>query len=418
MKKYINFLLIILLISCSSDKKEKVEIESFLKQGKIVKFDENKDFLEKDIINIKNIKNLKKVKYDNWTQKNYSLNNSIYPSNININKKKAKSISGNFVKILSYKNKIITIDNKFTVSIYDLDFKKIISKKIYKKKIYKNYDINIDAAIYKNKIYISDTLGNLHCLKTDDLSILWTKKLGVPFRSNLKVYKENVYLINSNSKIFSFDANNGKIKWSFETASKNLKSNNSYQLAINDEKLFFTNDSAEIFCVDLLKENLRWSLVFQAQNFQNIPLIFESSPIVIDNKNLFVSTNFGYTYSINSTTGSVNWAMPFYSTNIFNITDKYLNIFSKNKFSIINKSNGKVLFNKSFFLQNLKKPQFKNMLYGEKNIYLFDQDGYLFSINMKNLDQVKYQKFHKGYKDYIILNNNLFILSENKVIKY
>ena len=41
----------------------------------------------------------------------------------------------------------------------------------------------------------------------------------------LKIHKNNVFIINSNSKIFSINTNTGKLNWSFETISKKLKHN-------------------------------------------------------------------------------------------------------------------------------------------------------------------------------------------------
>ena len=82
------------------------------------------------------------------------------------------------------------------------------------------------------------------------------------------------------------------MNWSFETASRDLKDNKSYQIAIYNDDLVFTNDNAEIYCIDLKKNNIKWSLIFQTSNFENTPLIFKSSPISIDNNGyIFVSTN-------------------------------------------------------------------------------------------------------------------------------
>ena len=67
---------------------------------------------------------------------------------------------------------------------------------------------------------------------------LWEKKFGVPFKSDIKIYKENLYLINSNSKIYSINLKNGKLNWSLETSSQYLKDDKSYQLAIFNNKLF------------------------------------------------------------------------------------------------------------------------------------------------------------------------------------
>ena len=185
---------------------------------------------------------------------------------------------------------------------------------------------------------VADNLGNIHALNIVNLDIIWKKNFGVPFKSNLKVHNNNLYLINSNSKIYSINTDNGKLNWSFETASRDLKDNKSYQIAIINDDLVFTNDNAEIYCLDLKKNNIKWSLIFQTSNFENKPLLFKSSPISIDkNGYLFVSTNYGYTYAINIKTGLIKWSQPIYSTNRFIITKRYLVNLWKNRIFIINK---------------------------------------------------------------------------------
>ena len=97
------------------------------------------------------------------------------------------------------------------------------------------------------------------------------------------------------------------MNWSFETASRDLKDNKSYQIAIYNDKLIFTNDNAEIYCLDLKNNNIKWSLIFKTSNFENTPLLFKSSPITIDrNGYIFVSTNHGYTYAIDIVSGIIN----------------------------------------------------------------------------------------------------------------
>lgn len=412
------FILIIFVFSCSKNDKTIVDIKSFLKEGKEVSLINYKNQLNIDKSIIKNLKIVKRDTFLNWPQENYNVQNLIGPSNVNILKKK-KIISGNFKKIVSYQDKIITISNNSEISIFDKNLKKILSKKIYKRKIYKNYDIQYSIAVQKKEIFISNSLGEIFCFSIDDLKIKWKKNLSVPFQSDIKIHNNLIYLINSNSKIYSIDTKNGNIIWSFETTSKNIKNKLSYQIAFFENNLYFTNDNAEIFCINLIEKKIKWSLIFEIQSFKQTPLVFKSNPITIDdNGNLFISTNYGFTYSIDARQGNVNWSKEFYSLNNFIFTEKYLMFSNLNRFIMLDKKNGKIIYNKPFFNKSKKELFLKDLIIGKDNIYLFDIEGYLFTIKLNNFDTYYTSKFSHNYKDYLILKNNLFILSDNSITQY
>lgn len=417
--KIIFYVFFLFLIACGGKKEELVDLKSFTNQGEKIVLVQKKNL---NFTNIKIISNLKRTKYHSykdWSQSHQNKKNLIYPAKISINKKN-KSVSKNIDKFIVYKNKIITINNKSKINILDTNLKNLISKKIYKRKIYKNYNIDFKIIAFKNRLLIADNLGNIHALNIANLDIIWKKNFGVPFKSNLKVHNNNLYLINSNSKIYSINTNNGKLNWSFETASRDLKDNKSYQIAIINDDLVFTNDNAEIYCLDLKKNNIKWSLIFQTSNFENKPLLFKSSPISIDkNGYIFVSTNYGYTYAIDIKTGLIKWSQPIYSTNRFVITEKYLINSWKDRVFMINKSNGKIVLNKNLSKSQKKnKIIFKDLIVGDNWIYIFDSKGFKISLDKKNFNTYLRSKIASNYENSIIYNNNLYINTKNSILKY
>ncbi len=263
-------------------------------------------------------------------------------------------------------------------------------------------------------------MGNIHCLNLENLKTLWKKEFGIPFRSNLKIHKNNVFLINSNSKIFSINTNTGKLNWSFETISKKLKHNSSYQIAIYKDKLFFTNDSAEIYCLDLISNNIKWTLVFNTPDFRTAPLIFKSSPITIDDDGtLFISTNYGSSYAINSERGLIKWSIPIYSLNRMFVNSNNILLTTQDRFLILNKENGDIFYNQQINDQSKKKmDSFEDIIVGQNAIYLPTKNGHGFSIKIKNLKDVNQFKIPKDYEDFFFYNNNIFIKTENSLTKY
>ena len=351
-------------------------------------------------------------------RKNQNPKNLIYPVKINIINKK-NSLNQKIENFVIYHDKIITINKQSEIKIYNKNFKKFISKKIYKKKIYKNYSLNFSLIINKKNLYISDNLGNINCYSLDNLKLIWTKSFGVPFTSNIKIHKNNLFIINSNSKIFSINSSNGNLNWSYETPSQKINDKSSYRIAIFENKIFFTNDSSNIYCLNLKNNTITWSLTFGNENFVNIPIVSKSSPITIDqNGDLFISNNNGNTYAIDSQSGSIKWALPIYSNKRFVVSEKYLfNVF-EDRFFIIHKNNGKILFNKQIKLNN-NIFDFKELLVSEKLIYLFDKGGSLISIENRNLNQIKIKKkYFKGFNEMIILKNNFYIRTNNQILQY
>jgi len=416
---YLLFFLLF-FISCSKDKDNLVDLNSFLSQGKKIELTTESNLDQKDILNLKSLKLKKNINYKNWTQSNYNSNNLIFQSGVNL-QKKINSISGKFQKMLFYKNKIFVIDDKSKIQVFDQNLKKIISKKIYNRKIYKKYNLKFDIAINQNILLISDNLGNIQALNSSSLKKIWSLELKVPFRSNIKIYDNKIFIMNTNSKIFSINLKKGDINWSFETTSKSLKHSNSYQISIFADKLFFTNDSAEIFCIDLKTRNVIWTLVFSSENFKKSPIIFKSSPIIIDqNNNLFVSTNYGFLYSINSNNGFLNWSKPLKSNNNLILTEKYIFSSSSDRIKILNKETGDILFNKNISILYNKNKNFslEKIHIGKSNIYLFSQDGTISLIKISNLKSINFLKPAKNFKDYIVANDHLYLLTLNSIIKF
>lgn len=416
MKNIFYLIFLLTIISCKKNNQNVVDLDFFVNQGEKIILDVDQNFNNKEISFINKLKEQEYLTYKTWSQRNQNLNNFIQAISFNLNKKKDR-INKNFEEFIFYKDRIITINDKSDISIYNLKFKKISSRKIYKRKIYKNYKLKYSIYAHNNKLYVSNNLGNVLCIDIQTLQVVWEKKFGVPFKSDIKIYKENLYLINSNSKIYSINLKNGKLNWSFETSSQYLKDDKSYQLAIFNNKLFFTNDSSEIYCIDLNSKKIIWSLSFGNKNFSNTPIIFKASPITIDNNGeLFVSTNNGFTYNLSIDTGQIKWAAPIYSLNRFSLNKKYLINTNQDKIFIINKKNGKILLNKK--INNKKKLSFKDLVIGRKNIYIFDTNGYLVSMNKTNFNNISIQKNFKKYNDFIFYKNFLYVNTSYSIEKF
>lgn len=416
--KIFFILFFIFVISCSGEK-ELIDIDAFTKQGKKLNFDTYDSLINKNISVINKLKVSNFYTYKSWNQEGYNSENLLYPSEVQIDKI-LHTKNGNFLNILNFRDNIISIDKKSTITIYDLNLKTIKKNKIYKRKIYKNYNLEFNLAIKNNRLLVTDNLGNIHCYDLENLKLVWSKNLTVPFVSDVKIYKENLYIINSNSKIFSINVESGKINWSYETASKEIKDKQSYQIAIFNNYLFFTNDHGEIYSIDLNKKDIAWSKNLKLQKLINQPLNFVPSRINIDKAGiLYLSSNYGYTYAINHINGETNWSMPvILSKPIFLSSDKLIS-FHDNRILILNKNSGKILLNKKIYLPDNKTSfSINSFLLGKKYIYFFTNTNLLIRVDYNDLKSISYEKIAKNFKNFLILRNNLYILFSNAIIKY
>ena len=418
--RFFLFFFLILILSCSKDKEELVDIDAFLKQGKEINYKTKNDLINKNVNQIQAFKIYDRAYYKNWPQKYQNSQNLVIPSNISI-EKKVKSINGKFHNIVSINDKIISIDKNSRIVIYDSNLKKLNSIKIYNRKIYKNYDLKFEIAVDKNSLFIADNLGNIYSYDLKNLDKLWVSELGVPFKSSIKIYKNQIFIINSNSKIYSLNKKNGKLNWSFETASKVLKKNNSYQIAAHKDKLYFTNDNGEIYCLDLLNGKILWSLILEVGNFQDLPAVFQSSPILIDKTGIiFFSSNYGFMYAIDSLSGAIKWSKQLDTYNNIIATKNYLMTIINNRIVILEKKTGRILFNQNI-LSSYKKNKisnFKDFIIGKEKIYIFDLNGTMVSINLNDLSNREVAKVSKNFRSYVILKNSVLLLTQNSLIKY
>ena len=86
---------------------------------------------------------------------------------------------------------------------------------------------------------------------------------------------------------------------------------------------------------------------------------------------------------------------------------------------MINKSNGKIVFNKKLGkLKKNNKIYFKDLIIGNKWIYIFDDKGFKISLDKKNFNRYSSSKIARNYENSIIYNNKLYINTKNSILKY
>ena len=117
--------------------------------------------------------------------------------------------------ILYYKNNLIFIDDYSNIVVVNSDFKIISKYKIYKNSFYENYLLRFSVNVSNDILYVADNMGGIIAYDIIKNSIIWRNNLTVPFLSNILIYNNAVYVLNSNGKLYSFNVINGAQNWSW-----------------------------------------------------------------------------------------------------------------------------------------------------------------------------------------------------------
>ena len=445
-KKILVFVLIYTtLVSCSFDsktgiwsggKKEKERIAELERQQKkvidVVKIYSSDDIFNSEISLNKNISLTSPKKNLSWETP--SLNNQNFIGNLYL-----PSVNNLFLKKKIGKNKyfvskvisspLVVNDYIFFSDTTGTIFKitqtgKIVWKKNIYKKIYKKIHKKLAFSIYKNTIYISDNIGFVYAVNLENGEILWIKNYEVPFKSNIKLFENKIYLINQDNRIFCLKISDGSKSWDIRSISSFIKSQGFLSLAISKSGyLYVINTSGDLIKIDSKSGNIKWSLNVSGSLLAHATDFFQSSEIVLDNKNIFFSTNTSF-YSYNADSAVLNWEKDL-STNGTPIIDKN-NIFIVTKngfFVIINKKNGNILSSVNI-LSILKKKKKETHIVGfvmaSDKIYSVTANGFLI---VSSATTGKVQNFKKIKDEVVstpvISDGKLYLLTKNsKILGY
>jgi len=393
---------------------------------------------EKESTNLSDIKIGEPIKIANWFEQfaiptnnisNFSYNNNktLLSKSTKLNKLSSSKNSFN-KKIIFNQSNLISYDHKGTIFVYSLSSnKKILEYNFYNKK-FKKFNKEINFIVSKNVLYISDNLGYLYALNLVNNSIIWAKNYGIPFRSNLKLVNNQIFLANQDNVIYSINSDTGKKNWQFATSLTFLKSDfrNNFALDLINNNLFFLNTSGELYSINYQTQNINWVLNFKNASLAGDTELFLSHPLALKGNNLIVSTEKSL-LSYNILTAERNWILP--SEPIFKpvITSNYTYTILKNGLIIsVENISGKVFWSKNIFTYIINNDirKFGNIIdlkivNGEINIY--SSNGYLLALNHKSGKFISITKFSKSgiASEVFYLNNNIVLInSKSRLLRF
>jgi len=425
MKLFLIFLSLF-IFSCSTDKDKKVDLEIFKKQGEKINVFEVSNVFDKEV-DSKSVLQLNQPQLNTkWSYEHFSSNNfydhfiyegkfqDIFKKNIGdyINK---NNDSGS---LLVFENFVFFSDEKGKIYKFDRNSQKIIWElKIYES-TYNNYPKNIALFLNGDFLFAADNLGFIYSIDVQTGKTIWQQNYGIPFSSHLNFHKGILYVVNQNSRLYAFNPLDGQKIWSFESLSGLIKPSRSSNISLHDNKLLFSNDIGDITAIDLNQQVITWTKNILSQNSISNNLVFKISNILIDKKDVYVSSNSGDLFNLNLETGEIKWSQKLSSIQNHISSDKYLFVLTENGFVIaFNKINGTILWslNLTKFSKNNKTSlDYYGLLLASNNLYATSSNGDVYKISANDGKYISHKKINNDLsRAPIIVDNKLLILNRS-----
>ncbi len=442
-KTFYKLFIILFLSSCSAPDWVDTSRGIFGSGKKIVnpndpnkkKIFDNADIFEKEL----NV-NLKISLKENFKKKSFVNNLTNNNGLVNFNGKLKKVSKYKFKKIKEFEytqpelnftesNSIIFFDNKGSIINFNQKSQIIWKKNYYSKQDKKNNPILFFAG-NKKTLIVADNLAKYYAINLSDGELLWEKNNSSPFNSQVKIFKDKFFAVDSENVLRCFSIKDGKELWNYKTDKSFIKSQQKLSLVINNNRVIFINTLGDVSSVNIETGKLFWQTPTQSNQIYESSFSLKNSDLILDKKGIFFSNNKNEFYALDETTGVVLWKQnlnsnlrsTFIENLIFSVTlEGYL--------AIIDARNGNILRMTNIF-ERIKKYEKKGLLadrttvipigfiVSNKKIYISLSNGNLVSVDLltgKSLDVVKIdgEKISRPY----IFNNKMFVIRDNAILK-
>jgi len=165
-------------------------------------------------------------------------------------------------------------------------------------------------AYFNNKIVSVDAYGQIVLVDSVNGSVLWSSNIGFPILSPPLIYRDYIYFVSSDNRVFCVTLDDGRVEWSFQTISETRKNLHTASPVAHENTIIvpFSNGELVAFLYDsgrpIWSESV--SKVTMVSNFDIKDIT--ASPVIKD-KNLFALSTNGKLVSLNVMNGSRNWSI-------------------------------------------------------------------------------------------------------------
>ena len=438
MNKFLNFFLflflsLLLTSSCSFDKKTGFWTKTKkISQKEKIEFKIKEIFFEEKVLDKEfnaGLKiNLSAKLINNSFVNNFDNNNGRvnYNGNLkNISRYKFSKIE-DFNKfepeIVFDKDNIIFFNNKGSILKFN-NSSKLIWRKNYYSKSEKKLNPILFLARNKNVLVVADNTSKYYAIDINSGELLWARNNSSAFNSQVKIYKDRFFVIDFENILKCFSIKDGKKIWQVRTEKSFIKSQKKLSLIIINDVVYFSNSVGDISAVNINNGTLLWQTPTRANVVLDEQIFLKTSDIIADNNTILFSNNKNEFFSLDLTTGILNWTQKINSSLRPTLIDNLIFSVSLEGFLfILDKKSGNIIRTTDVFKQFKIKKRSKikpvGFIVGSENIYLTTNHGKLIIINVSTGQPISLLKIDSDkISRPFVLNQNLYIIKENSVIR-
>ena len=437
MKLILPFLIIIFLNNCSFDNKSGIWQNEKTISKKDNKFREFKtlrsinDSYNETVVFNKNFDLKVDDKINNLFWRDIYFNDGNNFKNFNFSNYNKKTFLGKKISryeinknFLYEEDYVITSDVKGNVIIFSIKENKILKKFNFYKKKYKKIQKNLNFILEKKILYITDNIGFIYAFDIKNENILWAKNYKIPFRSNIKIYKEMIITSTQNNNLLFFNKKTGAILRLIPTEETVVKNQFINNLAIDANFSFYLNTYGSLYAVDNSNMKITWFLNLNKSLDLNASNLFLGNQVVINDNKLFVSTN-NFLYVINKNDGRIIYKKNIILASKPLVSNNYILSITKNNFLILmNADDGKIIYSYEIakkiadYLESKKKKiDFKNIFFANDRILIFLKNSYILSIRINGEIEKISKLSSKIYSNPIFVKGSLiFFDKKNRLV--
>jgi len=326
-------------------------------------------------------------------------------------------------KILFDGENFLITDIKGSLIVYSTKYQKIIFKYNFYKNKFKKLEKILSIAVKENVVYIADNLGYIYAISYLEQKLLWAKNYKIPFRSNVKIFKDKVIVADTDNTLYFLDKFNGNKIKSIPTEEISIKNQFINSIAVKNDALFYLNTFGSIYSINVLGR-INWFLNINQHSEIDTNNLFNSKPLIAYKDKLIVSSE-KYLYIFNSSNGSRLVKIPVSSIVKPLVSNKSIFLVTKNNLLVcINIDNGKINYSLDIpeevanFLDTKKKTLYiKTLSMLNNNLYLFLDNSYYIKFSSKGkIAEVKKLPAKFGSFPIFVKNVIMFVNKDKKLV--
>ena len=276
---------------------------------------------------------------------------------------------------------------------------------------------------------MADNLGFVYALNYETNKIIWAKKIGIPIKSNLKIFEDQLFIATDTNKVFSLNIYDGSTIWDFFSATADIQQQDKNNFAIDKfGNLIFFNTNNSLYVWNLSENRISWITDLKVFSIDKNK-ITKFEPVTINNEKLLITSNKNL-YLFDIVTGQYIWnkkistsLKPVISNNnIFIVTDEnyIVNINLADGEIIWSQKISNLLLKSNYKKINKKIDKFNSFFLSNNSILLFSTNHLIELDISKEINIIKVNKIPKvsSGTQPIFIAGKMFIFSNKTLYKF